>query len=225
MTNSLIPLDKLMVIGYANVLNKSMLPSIVPAIFKLQASTVDDQYFVPPYYLHGSNLCSPTSITREELQELQQAQKITLIANHHDARNGFSLWIDLDQTDHYELNSKAQERLQEIAQAAVKRAQKALQMKHFENASAEAAIAISADPRMIEPLAIEATVLYFQKRFPELALIKDLAKHSAGEHLFDLVFDSYKLRPLKTRSRSLPSYKRRRRTPPMRGAARQRNPR
>jgi hypothetical protein len=85
-------LDDLEIVGYADVLKETVLPSVVPPVFRLKADS--QRVFLPPYSFNAGFLCNATEVLQPELEELRDSREITLFDNAFPARAGFELWVD-----------------------------------------------------------------------------------------------------------------------------------
>jgi hypothetical protein len=93
-------IDDLEVVGYANALKESMLPSVVPPVFRLKIDC--NRTFVPPYSFNAGLLYNSTELPQTELRDRSEAGEITLFAEPFPARTGFELWIDQSFHENYE---------------------------------------------------------------------------------------------------------------------------
>ena len=59
--------DELEIVGYANVLNDDMLPSVVPPVFRLRSDT--KRVLLPPYSFNAGFLCNATEVPQSELED------------------------------------------------------------------------------------------------------------------------------------------------------------
>ena len=64
-----VAIESLNVIGYADVVSSTVLPTIVPPVFALKTDT--DQVLLPPYQLMGGWLCNAHRGTRAEADALE----------------------------------------------------------------------------------------------------------------------------------------------------------
>ena len=52
--------EDLEIVGYADVLDETMLPSVVPPVFRIKAEP--QRAFLPPYSLNAGFLCNATEV-------------------------------------------------------------------------------------------------------------------------------------------------------------------
>jgi hypothetical protein len=181
--------DDLEIVGYANVLSETMLPSVVPPVFRLKADP--DRAFLPPYSFNAGFLCNATEVPASELDELRDAGEITLFGGVSPARREFELWVDQSFHWHYQSFDEARRELGRIASEAIKQATDALREGDLPRAERLAGVAISADDRRVEPLAIKAAVRRSRGNPLGERLMAELAARVAGEESFRILVDGY----------------------------------
>ena len=182
-------LDDLEIVGYANVLKETMLPSVVPPVFRLKADV--QRAFLPPYSFNAGFLCNAAEVPRSELEELRDSREITLFDDAFPARAGFELWVDQSFQWHYQPLDTAKHELHRIADEAVQNAADALRRDDLLQAERLSSIAISANDRRVEPLAIKAAIRRLQGNKAGEQLMAELAAPALEERLFNLLVDDY----------------------------------
>jgi hypothetical protein len=175
-------------VGYANVLNENMLPSVVPPIFRLNGDP--SKVFLPPYSFNANYLCNSTDVPQSELWELRTAGEITLFEDAFPAQVGCELWIDQHFERHYEPVEDADRTLRSIADEAIKGAGEALRRGDNPEAERLSGVAISADDSRVEPLAIKAAIRRLGNR-PGEGLMADLAAPFLDARCFGLLVADY----------------------------------
>lgn len=185
---SLWNLDDLEIAGYANVLKETMLPTVVPPVFRLKAHP--QRAFLPPYSFNAGFLCNATEVPQSELEQLRGSGEITLF-DVFSARADFELWVDRSFQWHYEPRDLAEEKLHRIADEEIRAAEVALRMDDLEKAERLSGVAISADDRRMEPLAIKAAIRRIQGNTLGEQLMAELATPFLEKKLFDLLVDHY----------------------------------
>jgi hypothetical protein len=181
--------DDLEIAGYSNVLKAGMLPSVVPPVFRLKSDP--NRVFLPPYSFNAGFLCNATEVSQSELEELSESNEITLFDRVLPAQAGFELWIDEEPQPHYEPSGEAHGELSRIATAAIKDAQESLQRGRLDEAERLAGVAISADDKRVEPLAIKAAIRRARGKHAGERLMAELAAPTLEERLFKLLVDDY----------------------------------
>src|ERR1035437_10109110 len=182
-------LDDLEIVGYADVLKETMLPSVMPPVFRLKA---DAQWaLLPPYHLNAGFLYNATEIPRSELEELSGSRETPLFDDAFPAHAGFELWVDESFQWHYQPLYEAEQELRRIADKAIQSAEDALRIDDLRQAERLSGVAISADDRRVQPLAIKAAIRRIQKNKTGERLMAELAAPALEERLFNLLVDDY----------------------------------
>ena len=182
-------LDDLEIVGYADVLKETMLPSVVPPVFRLKTDA--QRAFLPPYSFNAGFLCNATEVPRSELEELRDSREITLFDNAFLARAGFELWVDQSFQWHYQRLDEVKRKLRAIAEEAIRNAEDALRRDDRQQAERLSGVAISADDRRVEPLAIKAAIRRIQRNSTGERLMAELAAPVMEERLFKLLVNDY----------------------------------
>lgn len=149
-------IERLLVIGYADVLSDTVLPSIVPPIFAM--TTDPDAILLPPFQIQGDSVWNAKVVSRAEAEAMQSAQEITLFDQPLLARVDHQMYVDLDFRHYYLPKERVDTALAEIAGRNFQLAQAAFQRGDLENAEKHAGIAFCADDRNISPLVIKAAI-------------------------------------------------------------------
>jgi hypothetical protein len=181
--------DDLEIVGYANVLKETMLPSVVPPVFRLKADA--QRALLPPYSFNAGFLCNATEVPRTELEELRHSRKITLFDVAFPARADFELWIDQSLHQHYEPTDEVKRKLSRIADEAIESAASALRNSDLPEAERLSGVAISADDQRVEPLAIKAAIRRIQGNDGGEHLMAKLAERALNQELFKVLVDRY----------------------------------
>jgi|SRR5580658_169059 hypothetical protein len=181
--------DELEIVGYGNVLTNDMLPSVVPPVFRLRSDA--NRALLPPYSFNAGFLCNATEVSQSELEDLRHSNEITLFGDAFPARAGFELWVDQAFQPHYQPRDEANRKLSRIAAEGIKNAGEALRRGNLEEAQRLSGIAISADDKRVEPLAIKAAIRRVQGNETGERLMAELAAPVLEERLFKLLVDNY----------------------------------
>ena len=182
-------LADLEIIGYANTFAETMLPSVAPPVFRLKAEP--GRAFLPPYSFSAGVLCNATEVSVSELEELRDSGEITLFDGVLPARIGFELWVDQAFECQYRPFDEARQELARIASEAIEQAAGALREGDLPRAERLAGIAISADDRKAEPLAIKAAIRRSLGNKLGERLMAELATPLLGSGLFDSLVSQY----------------------------------
>ncbi len=161
------------IIGYGNVLKESMLPSVVAPVFRRLDNR--DVVIFPPYSFDGGFVLRETEGNQQDYSRLVDARQITRIENAIPAVAGHELWIDQNLHPQYEARARVTEKLRSIAFESIKRAKAALRERNFPETERFCGVALSADDRLVEPLAIKAAVARSKNEAPRERVMEKLA--------------------------------------------------
>jgi hypothetical protein len=125
------------------------------------------------------------------LEELRDSREITLFDNAFPARAGFELWVDQSFQWHYQRLDEVKRKLRAIAEEAIRNAEDALRKGDLQQAERLSGVAISADDRRVEPLAIKAAICRIQRNSTGEQLMAELAAPVLEERLFNLLVNDY----------------------------------
>jgi hypothetical protein len=181
--------EDLEIVGYADVLKETMLPSVVPPVFRIKAEP--QRAFLPPYSLNAGFLCNATEVPVSELEELRDSREITLIDPEFPARRDFELWIDQSFQLHYQPLDEAERNLRSIATEEIRHAEDAFREGDLRQAERYSGVAISADDKRVEPLAIKAAICRMRSDQSGERLMAKLAAPVLEGRLFNLLVDDY----------------------------------
>ena len=184
-----IPISSLEIVGYANRLPASMLPAVVPPVFRLKGER--NRNFLPSYVIRCGMLCDATERTEAELQALAEADEITLFTETKEARPEHELWIGLDETDNYQPISEASGNLRGIATGRIDLALIAMGEGELKRAEDCCRIALNADDRMIDSLAIAAAIARHNRNIGDERLMRTLALGHVTARGFEIMVDGY----------------------------------
>ncbi len=182
-------LEELEIVGYANVLKETMLPSVVPPVFRLKADP--GRALIPPYSLNAGFLCNATEVPQSELKDLNDAREITLFDTAFTAHADFELWADQSFQWHYQPLDDVNRTLSGIAATEIENAENALRKRDLTTAERLSGVAISADDRRMEPLAIKAAIRRLQGNTAGEKLMAELASPVLDGLRFKLLVDRY----------------------------------
>jgi len=184
-----LPINALEIIGYANRLTETMRPAVVPPIFRMKSE--HGRIFLPPYVMQEGFVCSAMEKSEADLKQFNEAGEVTLFAPALEARRDHELWITEDGAHRYEPISDAETKLREIATKNIAAAVSALQDGDDAAAKKFCRIALCADDRLIEPLAISAAIARRQiDRGTERLMAKLAAKRTTPSG-FEIMVDGY----------------------------------
>jgi hypothetical protein len=182
-------IDELEIVGYANVLNDNMLPSVVPPVFRLKVD--HSRALLPPYSFNAGYLCNATEVPQAELEALRDAREITLFESTFRAKPDSELWIDQASRWHYEPREEANKELSRTASEEIQQAEDALRRGDLQQAERHSGVAISANDKRVEPLAIKAAIRRLQENAAGERLMAELAAPVLEGRKFKLLVDDY----------------------------------
>ena len=177
------------IIGYANRLTSSMWPVIVPPIFRVRAQP--DRILFPAFVIHEGFVCNASERSAAELAKLDAAGEITLFKKPVPAQQDFELWIDAQGHPKYQPIPEAAARLRAIATQNIASAETALRAGHYAEAADCCRIALCADDRLLEPLAISAAIARRENDPARERTMLKLAQGRATPSGFKLLVDGF----------------------------------
>jgi hypothetical protein len=181
--------NQLEIVGYAEVLKETMLPSVVPPVFRLK--TDPGRALLPPYSFSGEYLCNATEVAPPELEALRDAREITLFGNPFPARPGYELWLDQRFAWHYEPRAQADKTLGQIATGSIREAEAALREGKLKEAERLCGVAISADDTRVAPLVLKAAIRRMQRNATGESVMAELAAPALDERSFTQLVNNY----------------------------------
>jgi hypothetical protein len=187
--NTPIPIASLDVVGYATSLSEAMVPTIVTPVFRLRNSP--GAILFPPFAIHCGQVCDGALGTAEEFGRFANEGDVTALEAPIAAARDHELWIDANMMPHYEPIEEADETLGSMAADHISRAKLALQQGDLDEADRLAGIALCADDRRLEPLAIRAAIRRRQGREGAVKLMAKLALPRFSQDVFDTVMEHY----------------------------------
>jgi hypothetical protein len=137
-----------------------------------------------------------TEASTHDLERLAENSEITLFEKPFPAQRDFDLWVDQEMEPHYEPHATAQETLRSIANDSIQDAREAF--AHGKRAEADrlCGVALSADDRLVEALAIKAAIRRQQQDTAGERVMAKLASRTLGPEAFErLVSDCVQSAP------------------------------
>ncbi len=169
------PLDvsSLEIIGYANVLPQSALPSIVAPVFRRK-----DNYYsvlVPPYsFSNGRYLCDATEISLSEFESLENRSELTKLNASIPAQKQHELWVDLDGQYRYQTRLETKRHLERIAEIELEKALTAFLNRDFAKSELHSSTVLLADENNTEALAIKIAIAKVNQDHSSVDTLRDL---------------------------------------------------
>jgi len=184
-----IQIDELLIVGYADELPATMLPTVVPPVF--QSRKDPNRIFLPPYHLNGGFLYNSKEVSEAELTSLAEEHEVTLFTTQHDAQKDHDLWIDQKFQPHYEPRADVISSLRQIADGCIAQSVSALIDDQLVNADRLSGIAACADDRRADPFAIKAAIRRHQGNLNGVQLMARLARKNLSNEAFSALVDHY----------------------------------
>ena len=175
------------VIGYAEVLTKSLLPAIVPPVFALRSDP--SVVLLPPYRINDGDLWNATSVSLSEAKSLAGAREITLCPRSIPAVVGFEMFVDQNFEVHYEPRYRVEDQLATIFGENIDLAKKALAQGNLQDAEYHANVALAADDRIVTPIVIKAAIRRRQRDASGERLMAKLVAGKLNGAEFQLLVD------------------------------------
>ncbi len=180
--------EDLDIIGYADALDRTMLPSIVPPVFRVRSNP--SLHLLPPYFFNAGCLYNAAEVEAQEIRELKNREAITVFDESFPAQVGFELYIDQEFQPQYKLRETVNSELLAIAIKYIAQAQAEFRNGSFAEADRLAGIAISADDRLVEPLVIMVAIHRAKHDVAGEQLIASLVPSTVMESSFQELVDA-----------------------------------
>jgi len=177
------------VIGYAEVLTKSLLPAIVPPVFALRSDP--SVVLLPPYRINDGDLWNATSVSLSEAKSLAGAREITLNPRSIPAVVGYEMFVDQNFEVHYKPRYRVEDQLAAIFRENIDLAEKALAVGELDLAESHANVALAADDRILTPIVVKAAIRRANGNESGERLMAALVANRLSEANFRRLVDSY----------------------------------
>jgi hypothetical protein len=143
--------------------------------------------FAPPFTTFNGVIQGGFPCLQRELDEWAQRGKVTLIEPALPARTDYEVWVDEAMRPHYGPIKEVWEFLNAFCDNCIKEGTKALRNGDFEKADHYAGLALCANDRRVESLAIRYIVRGYQGKGTSLKVIKRLVAEGRTEEFEGLV--------------------------------------
>ena len=185
-------LNKLDVVGYANVLTDDTVPSVVAPIFRHKDNK--QEYLFPPFTIDNNQLLNSTVSTERDFQRLINESRVTSLPAPVPAKSNYELWIDEKMEARYERATRAHKNLTGLAVKYTEQAEEKLQKGLLEDADFLCSRAISAKENYIEAWAIKAAIRKKQGRHQNFEFLADAVSIYCSKNAFSTLVDSFVLK-------------------------------
>jgi hypothetical protein len=150
-------LADLEIIGYADNRDETMLPAIVPPVFRSISNP--DVVLVPPFAVRFDVVARATQLSFAEAESLRDRQELTFFpASPRHAQPDHELWLRRNGEVVYQPALEARRELDLLCKLATRRAQLALAEGEMADAEAAASEAILSNDRSVAAFAIKAAI-------------------------------------------------------------------
>ncbi|MCP3959890.1 MAG: hypothetical protein GY719_18760 [bacterium] len=174
MVESSFELKNLEIIGYADSLSRSLVPQVVPPVFRL----VDEpeRILMPPFRIMGDRVTAAASGCEADFERAVKRGQATRFEVAVPARPAFRLWIDEALEPHYEDADKVSRALLQLAHKRARKAQEALAGGRLAEASRHAQAAIAADDGCLNAILVKALVHQLEGDHDSVEILTEIAE-------------------------------------------------
>lgn len=180
--NKVHQLVDLEVIGYANELVPSLVPAILPPVFRYVSD--HGRVLVPPFSLSGGYVVEPAEISTLELARYVDSREITLLETPFPAAPNHELWADTELLLHYDPRRQSRESLSAIERDSLAKAKSAFRRNELEQAEKHAGIAFCANERSWESLVVKAAIFQMRGEHDDVEVMAQLAQRLISREEF-----------------------------------------
>ena len=173
-------IDTLEVVGYADVLTDSHIPSIVPPVFRSKEH--QDRFLLPPFAIRGNMVCGAVVSNRAEFDFLIQTGRITGFVDHPiPGRINCTLWVDEWRKPHYERDTRAEKNLQKLSEQYYNEAETCIKEGEIDQAEQFCNKAISANGNHISSWAMKAGILLTRGQQDRADMLAETVTHLCSQ--------------------------------------------
>jgi len=149
-------LDNLDIVGYAELLDKTLVPHVVPPIYRLRDDP--DKLLFPPFHLAGPEVIGAAVGSQAQMDQFVSEGRTTRLDQPIAALADHELWIDQEMQPRYESFYVAKKMLRAIAEDKAGQARRLLLQGDHQKAEEAANTALGADDRLVAPFVIKAAI-------------------------------------------------------------------
>lgn len=183
-------LADLEIIGYADHRDETMLPAIVPPVFRSISNP--DVVLVPPFAVRFDVVARATQLPFAEAISLGERQEITLFSGSPLlAQPDHELWLRRNGEVVYQPAVEARRELEALCKLATQRAQQALAVGDLDGAEAASSEAILSNDRSVAAFAIKAAIRRKRNNPAGESLMAELASSLLDSAAFHSLVDHY----------------------------------
>ncbi len=152
--NSSYSISDLDIIGYFSLLEKKVLPRILPPVYQVRQEP--NIVLLPPFTQLGDEIFGMTVSSLPEFDDYVRKEEATRLQNSIPGQIHHELWVDDHRRVAYESRIAVRRGFNEIFGRHLQAARAALRQKNWDAAWDHAAVARAVNPNHIDPLVIRA---------------------------------------------------------------------
>ncbi len=174
MAESSYKIEDLEVAGYADTLDESFVPALVPPIFRLRGDR--NLVLLPPLEIDGDRVVEALPGGEADLERAVLQGQATRLKVPIDARSDHQLWIDEDLQPHYGITAEVLKGLRRLAKTRAREAQHAVTEGRLEDAERLAQAAVSADDGCLNAVLVKAIIETLRGNGVQVEILIDVAE-------------------------------------------------
>jgi hypothetical protein len=180
-------LDELDIVGYADWLDKTLVPHVVPPIYQFRSNP--EKLLFPPFHLAGTEVVGGTIGSQAQINRFVNEGRATRIEQPIPARPDHELWIDQEMKPRYDSFDVAEKTLRGIAKENNERARRLLLKGDLEQAEQAANVALGADDRLVDSFVIKAVIALRRGEADDAESLKQTAMVNFTDEAFDTLLE------------------------------------
>jgi hypothetical protein len=180
-------LDELDIVGFADWLDKTLVPHVVPPIYQFRSNP--EKLLFPPFHLAGTEVVGGTIGSQAQINRFVNEGRATRIEQPIPARPDHELWIDQEMKPRYDSFDVAEKTLRGIAKENNERARRLLLKGDLEQAEQAANVALGADDRLVDSFVIKAVIALRRGEADDAESLKQTAMVNFTAEAFDTLLE------------------------------------
>jgi hypothetical protein len=176
-------LDELDIVGYADWLDKTLVPHVVPPIYQFRSNP--EKLLFPPFHLAGTEVVGGTIGSQVQINRFVNEGRATRIEQPIPARPDHELWIDQEMKPRYDSFDVVEKTLRRIAEENNERARRLLLKGDLGQAEQAANVALGADDRLVDSFVIKAVIAIRRGEADDAESLKQTAMVNSTAETFD----------------------------------------
>ncbi len=175
MAESTYRIEDLEVVGYADTLDESFVPTLVPPVFRLRDDP--DRVLLPPFEIKDDQVVEVLPGAESDLERAVLRGQATRLDEAIDAESDHQLWIDEELQPHYGVTADVLDGLRRLAKTRAREAQNAVTEGRLADAERLAQAAISADDGCLNAILVKALIETLQGNEDQVEVLIDVAEN------------------------------------------------